>query len=85
MAELRVEVDEVGEDETAVGSLDLPLDLVHPLVVARRVDRVRDAAAGEQILDLADRDDREARGLHAIEQRLARAAAARSRGDWPSA
>ena len=33
------------------------------------MDRGRDAAAGEQILDLADRDDRQAGGLHAIEQR----------------
>ena len=33
--------------------------LVHPVVVAGRVDGARDAAAGEQILDLADRDDRQ--------------------------
>ena len=31
----------------------------------------RDAASREQILDLADRDDGQRRGLQAIEQRLA--------------
>ena len=70
VAVLRVEVDQVGEDQAALDRLHLRLDLVHAVLVAHGVDPARDAAAGKQILDLADRDDRDRRGLHAIEQRL---------------
>ncbi len=49
----------------------LPLDLVHAVVVARRVNARVDAAAREQVLDLADGDDRQPTRPSAIEQRLA--------------
>ena len=39
VAVLRVEVDEVREDQAAIDDVHLPLDLVHPVVVARGVDR----------------------------------------------
>ena len=71
VAVLRVEVDQVREDEAAVDDLHLRLDLVHPIVVAGRVDSLRDPAAGKQILNLPDRHDGNRRRLDAIEQRLA--------------
>ena len=39
------------------------------MIVAGRVNGARDAAAGKQIFDLADRDDRNARVRQTIEQR----------------
>ena len=51
-------------------ALHLPHHLVHPLIVARGVHRVRHAAAGKQVLDLADGHDREPGSLDAIEQGL---------------
>ena len=72
MAEVRVEIDEVREDRGRGRPASIcRIDLVHALIVARGVDRLRHAAAGEQILDLADGDDRQPGGLDAIEQRLA--------------
>ena len=61
MAVLRVEVHEVDEDQAARRRAELRLDHVHAVVVRRRVDGARQAAAGEQILDLADADDRHGR------------------------
>ena len=49
-----------------------PLDLVHPLVVGRRVNGLGDAAAREEVLDLADRDHRQPRRLDPIQQRVGR-------------
>ena len=45
------------------------LDFVHAVRVARRVHGARDAAAGKEILDLADGDDRRARVCQQVEQR----------------
>ena len=56
-----VEIDEIGEDQAPRRRIERALDFVHAVGVARRVDRARDAAAGEEILDLADGDDRRAR------------------------
>src|SRR5579862_1762098 len=68
MAVLRVEIHEVGEDEAALHFVHLPLDLIHAVVVARRVDGAGDAPAGEEVLDLADGNHRQRRGLDPIEQ-----------------
>ena len=46
--------------------------MVHPIVVARRMDSEGDASPCEEILNLADRDHGEPGALHAIEERLAR-------------
>ncbi len=59
MAVLRVEVDEVGEDQARPRRCDGLLDLVNPLLVTLRVDGGGDAAAGEEVLDLAD-------GMHGL-------------------
>src|SRR6185436_19185372 len=48
----------------------LPLDAVHPLIVARRVNGARHAAAGEQVLDLADGDHGKPRGFRPVEERF---------------
>ena len=67
----RVEVDEVGEDQSPLDARDRLLHRVHPLIVTRRVHRRPNAAAGEEILNLAHRVHRRARGRQPIEQRLA--------------
>ena len=72
MAEERVEVHEVREEETAVKLVHLAPDVIHPLVVVRRVKRARDPAAGEQILYFSDRHDRVRRRLEFVEQRVPR-------------
>ena len=43
---------------------------IHALVVALRVDGARDAAPREQVVDLADRDDRNVRRRQTIEHRF---------------
>ena len=66
----RIEIHQVGEYESAIELLHLPLDVIHAIGVACRVDGTCDPAAGEEILDLANRDDRQGRRFDAVEQRF---------------
>ena len=62
-----VKVDQVDEHEPRLdgfGELDRVL---HAVAVAFGVHRLRDAAAGEDVFDLADPDDGDARGFQAVE------------------
>ena len=81
VAVLRVEVDEVGEDQardrrraSAARRSSMPSSSLAVWTA------VRDAAAGEQILDLADRDDRQRRPPSGDRAASRPTAAARSRG-----
>ena len=56
MAVLRIEVDQVREDQPAGRVADRAQDFVHPIVVGHGVNGRADSPSGEQILDLADRD-----------------------------
>ncbi len=71
MAILRVEVHEVGEDQTCRRRRQLTHDEIHAVIVGRRVHRSRQAPAGEKILDLADTHDDVTGGGEAVEQRSA--------------
>ena len=66
----RIEIHQVGEYESAIELLHLPLDLIHAIGVACGMDGTCDPAAGEEILDLANRDDRQGRRFDAVEQRF---------------
>ena len=50
----RVEIDEIREYQAGRRRIERAFDFVHAVGVTRRVDRLGNAAAGEQILDLAD-------------------------------
>src|SRR5262245_8314565 len=71
VAVLRVEIDEVREHESRTGGVDRFLDLVHSLFVAFRVDGGRDAAPGEQVLNLPYGVHRAPRGRARFERRQA--------------
>ncbi len=53
-----VKVDQVGEDQASRCRVERALDFVHAVRIAGRVHRVRNTAAGKQVLDLADGDNR---------------------------
>ena len=67
MAVLRVEVHQVREDEPVGGARELLDHMIHPFGVTGCVNRPADAASGKQVLDLADRHDRDAGGGCPIE------------------
>ena len=70
MAVDRIEVDEVHEDEPLGRVAHHLVQPIHAFGVARRVNGARDAAARKQIVDLADRDDRDLASREQIEQRF---------------
>ena len=72
MAVLRVEVHEVREDEGRPASPQVLERQIDAVVVRIRVARLRDALAGEDVLDLPDAEDRDARILEPVEHRRAR-------------
>ena len=73
MAILAVEIDQVGEDETAIRQVCHGVDRSRQArVVAMRLDLLTRAAMSEDVADLADRDDRPAGLRQHIEDRVAR-------------
>ena len=66
----RVEVDQVREDEATGLRVEGAKHLVHPMLVARRVNRRRDAAPCKQILDFADGQHWNPRGRQLVESRF---------------
>ena len=72
VAVLRVEVDQVGEDERGRRPPQVLERQIDAVVVGVRVPPLRDALAGEDVLDLADAEDGDARPLQPIERRRAR-------------
>ena len=73
MAEIGIEIDEVGHDEAAVGQRLHGFQRgAHQRFVARNLDFAARAGMGEDVADLADRDDSAARLGQTIEKRWRR-------------
>ena len=79
VAEFAVEIDEIGEDEAAVGQILQRLDGGRQAgIVAVGLDLPARAAMGEDVADLADRDDGAAGLRQRVEDGVGRAAAWRN-------
>src|SRR4029079_13905522 len=70
MTVLRIEVHQVGEDQSLLLVVHGFHEAVHAIVVSGRRDRARDATAGKQVPDLAYRSDGNSLCSEAIEQGL---------------